>query len=197
MLSANIGSIIVNPWWTLPPTVLREGEGKRYAAARGFVYVTIGGKPYVRQKPGPDNALGRMKIDMPNPYAIYLHDTPAKWGFAKAERALSHGCIRVQGHRDARGRAHPARHDRATRWPISPRTRCRSRRRVPVYIVYFTAAPDADGNVVTYGDPYDRDAELIAALDHDKSYKRRRFGCGGEAVFVNAEAKIHDERCSA
>ena len=171
MLSANIGSIIVNPWWTLPPTVLREGAGKHYAAARGFTYVTIGGKPYVRQKPGPDNALGRMKIDMPNPYAIYLHDTPAKWGFAKAERALSHGCIRVQGIATLAGELtqpdtiSDAMADLTTHTLPIQKT-------VPVYIVYFTAAPDADGDVVTYGDPYDRDAELIAALDHDKSYKR-------------------------
>ncbi|HEY0270422.1 MAG TPA: L,D-transpeptidase family protein, partial [Sphingomonas sp.] len=94
MLSATVGSIVVNPWWTLPPTVLREG--KRYSPARGYVYQTIGGKTYVRQKPGPMNALGRVKINMPNPYAIYLHDTPAKWAFAKTDRALSHGCIRVK-----------------------------------------------------------------------------------------------------
>ena len=94
LLSANVGSIVVNPWWTLPPTVLREG--KRYSPARGYVYQTIGGKTYVRQKPGPMNALGRVKINMPNPYAIYLHDTPSKWAFARTDRALSHGCIRVK-----------------------------------------------------------------------------------------------------
>jgi len=170
MLSASIGSVIVNPWWTLPPKVLAEGHGKRYAAARGFVYVTIGGKAYVRQKPGPDNALGRMKIDMPNPYAIYLHDTPAKWAFAKPERALSHGCIRVQGIATlADDLATPdavagAMTDLTTHTlPIA--------KGVPVYIVYFTAAPDADGMVVTYGDPYDRDEELVAALDH-RRFKR-------------------------
>jgi murein L,D-transpeptidase YcbB/YkuD len=165
MLSATIGSVIVNPWWTLPPKVLAEGQGKRYAAARGFVYVTIGGKAYVRQKPGPDNALGRMKIDMPNAYAIYLHDTPAKWAFGKPERALSHGCIRVQdisalaGDLTTPATVADAMTDLTTHTLQTPK-------RVPVYIVYFTAAPDADGKVVTYGDPYDRDAQLVAALDH-------------------------------
>ncbi len=171
MLSANIGSVIVNPWWTLPPKVLAEGHGKRYAAGRGFVYVTIGGKAYVRQKPGPDNALGRMKIDMPNAYAIYLHDTPAKWAFAKPERALSHGCIRVQnisalaGDLTQPATIAGAMGDLVTHTLPMPRS-------VPVYIVYFTAAPDADGKVVTYGDPYDRDDQLIAALDHDRGYRR-------------------------
>ena len=170
MLSADIGSVIVNPWWTLPPKVLAEGQGKRYAAARGFVYVTIGGKAYVRQKPGPDNALGRMKIDMPNAYAIYLHDTPAKWAFGKSERALSHGCIRVQGISTLAGdltapdTVASALTDLTTHTLSMPK-------RVPVYIVYFTAAPDAHGTVVTYGDPYDRDAELVAALDH-RRYRR-------------------------
>ncbi len=170
MLSATIGSVIVNPWWTLPPKVLAEGQGKRYAAARGFVYVTIGGKAYVRQRPGPDNALGRMKIDMPNAYAIYLHDTPAKWAFARSQRALSHGCIRVQdiaglaGDLTAPATIGSALTDFTTHTlPIA--------RSVPVYIVYFTAAPDADGHVVIYGDPYDRDDELVAALDH-KRFRR-------------------------
>jgi murein L,D-transpeptidase YcbB/YkuD len=175
MLSATIGSVIVNPWWTLPPKVLAEGQGKRYAAARGFVYATIGGKAYVRQKPGPDNALGRMKIDMPNPYAIYLHDTPAKWAFGKPERALSHGCIRVQGIATLAGdlTAPDTVADAMTN--LTTHT-LQTPKRVPVYIVYFTAAPDAGGKVVLYGDPYDRDPELVAALDH------RRFRRADPAV---------------
>jgi murein L,D-transpeptidase YcbB/YkuD len=163
MLSADIGSIIVNPWWTLPPTVLKEGHGRAYPASRGYVYQTIGGRTYVRQRPGPNNALGRMKIDMPNPYAIYLHDTPAKWGFARPERALSHGCIRVKditalaariGDAEAIGKALDGTVMHSFKMP----------RRMPVYIAYFTAAPDSEGQVVLYGDPYDRDAMLVDAL---------------------------------
>ena len=169
MLSARIGSIIVNPWWTLPPTVL--AEGKRYSPARGFVTVTIGGKAYVRQKPGPDNALGRLKIDMPNPYAIYLHDTPAKWAFGKPERALSHGCIRVQGIAALAGELTRPDTIAGAMADLTTRT-LQMQTGIPVYIVYFTAAPDADGQVVTYGDPYDRDAQLIAALDGDRGYRR-------------------------
>jgi L,D-transpeptidase YcbB len=161
-LSANVGHIIVNPWWTLPPTVLREG--KKYSPAKGYVWQKIGGKMFIRQKPGPMNALGRMKIDMPNPWAIYLHDTPAKSGFAQPMRALSHGCIRVQNIPSLAAELHdPA--------PIEAALQTYTMKSlpmdaaVPVYIVYFTAAPNADGEVVTYGDPYDRDARMIAALD--------------------------------
>lgn len=161
-LSAPVGHIIVNPWWTLPPTVLREG--KKYSPAKGYVWQKIGGRMFVRQKPGPMNALGRMKIDMPNPWAIYLHDTPAKSGFAQPMRALSHGCIRVQNIPLLAAKLH----DPAPIEAALQTTTMKSlpmERTVPVYIVYFTAAPDAGGKVVTYGDPYDRDGRMIAALD--------------------------------
>ena len=161
-LSADVGHIIVNPWWTLPPTVLREG--KKYSPARGYVYQTIHGKTYVRQKPGPMNALGRMKIDMPNPWAIYLHDTPAKSGFAQPMRALSHGCIRVQNIPSLAAELHDPAPIEAALETYTMKSLPMDKA-VPVYIVYFTAAPDANGKVVTYGDPYDRDARMIAALD--------------------------------
>lgn len=161
-LSADVGRIIVNPWWTLPPSVLREG--KKYSPARGYVWQKIGGRMVIRQKPGPMNALGRMKIDMPNPWAIYLHDTPAKSGFAQPMRALSHGCIRVQNIPSLASKIHdPAAIDAALETYTMKSLPVQAT--IPVYIVYFTAAPDADGKVVTYGDPYDRDARMIAALD--------------------------------
>lgn len=162
MLSANVGHIIVNPWWTLPPTVLREG--KKYSPARGYVWQKIGGKMFIRQRPGPMNALGRMKIDMPNPWAIYLHDTPAKSAFAQPMRALSHGCIRVQNIPSLAAELHdPAPIEAALQTYTMKSLPMQAA--VPVYIVYFTAAPDADGKVVTLGDPYDRDGRMIAALD--------------------------------
>ena len=77
-------SVVLNPWWTPPKSIKVSGKG----------FVRTGGA--LRQPPGPRNALGRVKIDLPNPHAIYLHDTPAKQYFAKASRAYSHGCIRVQ-----------------------------------------------------------------------------------------------------
>jgi murein L,D-transpeptidase YcbB/YkuD len=161
-LSADVGRIIVNPWWTLPPSVLREG--KTYSPAKGYVWQKIGGKTFIRQKPGPMNALGRMKIDMPNAWAIYLHDTPAKSGFAQPMRALSHGCIRVQNIPSLASELYdPAAIDTALETTTMKSLPMQTK--VPVYIVYFTAAPNDDGKVVTYGDPYDRDARMIAALD--------------------------------
>ena len=59
-----------------------------------------GGYISVRQPPGPRNALGRLKIEMPNEHAIYLHDTPSQALFGRPVRAFSHGCIRTQNVRD-------------------------------------------------------------------------------------------------
>lgn len=158
---AYAGSIVVNPWWTLPPTVL--AEGKRYSAAKGYVYSRAGGRTIVRQKPGPQNALGRMKIDMPNEYAIYLHDTPAKAAFAKQDRALSHGCIRVK---DIQGLADELYESSGVETALAgdATQTLQLQKSVPVYIVYFTAGV-RDGSVVTYADPYGRDAAVNAALD--------------------------------
>lgn len=162
MISTTANAIIVNPWWTLPPAVLSEGG--RYPAARGFVKKRVGDRLVIRQRPGPQNALGRMKFDMANPYAIYLHDTPAKSAFARPMRALSHGCIRVK---DIAGLADQIGDGLAVDTALdgTATETVPLERGVPVYIVYFTAAPADDGRVVTYGDPYQRDGQLLAALD--------------------------------
>lgn len=152
-------SIVLNPWWT-PPASIKVSAGKP-----GFV--NEGGT--LRQRPGPGNALGRIKIDLPNPHAIYLHDTPAKAYFAKPTRAYSHGCIRVQdidrlatelvaldqGNADAVARG--------LKTYATQRVKLRQSR--PVWLVYFTAEVGADGQLQKLDDPYGRDARLIAKLD--------------------------------
>ena len=66
------------------------------ARAQGYTWTGSGKTLSVVQKPGPNNALGVMKMEMLNPHAIYLHDTPSKGAFAAAARAFSHGCIRTE-----------------------------------------------------------------------------------------------------
>ncbi|SMF73414.1 L,D-transpeptidase family protein [Allosphingosinicella indica] len=154
-------SVVVNPWWNVPQSIARTLTP---SAAKGYV---VSGKS-IRQKPGPSNALGKVKIDMPNPHAIYLHDTPAKALFAKESRALSHGCIRVKdidklaeelvALDSGDGRALESALAGAT-----TRTVALGRAR-PVYLVYFTAEAGADGKLVSYEDPYGRDAGLAKKL---------------------------------
>lgn len=164
-LSATATGVIFNPWWEVPASISDEVRGKK-----GYVTVKDGDKVRYRQPPGPANSLGRMKVVMPNNYAIYLHDTPAKTLFKKDARAFSHGCIRTQ---DALGFArllldNPEWDEAAIREQIASgkTVEADATTPTPVYITYFTAAAIADnGGVLTYKDVYGRDGAVIAALD--------------------------------
>jgi len=167
-LSATITAITINPWWNVPQSIIRENGGSfggGYQVTRG-----AGGGMTVRQPPGPRNALGRVKVEMQNEHAIYLHDTPAQALFARAVRAFSHGCIRTQYVRDFAAvlLAPTGQWSRATIDQTVERGRTVSARLatpVPVYIAYFTAAATNDGDIVTYADIYGRDAPIRQALN--------------------------------
>lgn len=158
--STEVTGVNLNPWWYIPQSIVRESVGRLVrtnpAEARRRGYVVSGGS--YRQRPGPGNALGRMKLVMPNSHAIYLHDTPARHLFDETERAFSHGCIRVQ---DAMGFA--ARLAGMTRAEIEAmaadgRTQTVSLAEpVPVHITYFTAVPGDAGELSYLNDIYGRD----------------------------------------
>jgi murein L,D-transpeptidase YcbB/YkuD len=121
-----------------------------------------------RQPPGPGNALGRVKLVMGNPHAIYLHDTNAKNLFNKQARAYSHGCIRTE---DAVGFAETLLegtewdHARVSQTVASGKSvQANLASPVPVYIVYFTVAATSDGPPMSYSDMYGRDGKVLAAL---------------------------------
>ena len=163
-LSAVITGAIFNPWWEVPQSIAPEVRGKK-----GYVTVKLpeGGVRY-RQPPGPANALGRVKLVMGNPYAIYLHDTNAKNLFNRQARAFSHGCIRTE---DAVGFAQTLLE--GTEWNrpkidqilgTGKATQANLAAPVPVYIVYFTVAATSDGPPMSYADMYGRDGKVLAAL---------------------------------
>ncbi|NIJ06422.1 murein L,D-transpeptidase YcbB/YkuD [Sphingomonas vulcanisoli] len=159
-------SLVVNPWWNVPQSIIRK-ENMRPGKA-GFVYASANGQASFRQPPGPRNALGKIKFNLINDQAIYLHDTPAKAGFARDQRDLSHGCVRVK---DIAGLASELMRDGGDDGELqdalgqSKTATVMLPKRWPVYLVYFTMDRGDDGDLVTYGDPYDRDAKLIAQLD--------------------------------
>lgn len=167
VFSAAITGVILNPWWTVPASIVREMRG-RFPASKG--YVRSGGQ--IRQKPGPNNALGEMKLDMPNPYTVYMHDTPAKQLFERDERAFSHGCIRVG---DALGLATTLLERLKTREEVDAivatrrTTTIELQRRLPVYIAYFTAGTDDEGALTFYSDIYGRDGRVGHAADPDRA----------------------------
>jgi murein L,D-transpeptidase YcbB/YkuD len=164
-LNALITGAILNPWWEVPTSISHEVAGKP-----GYVSVPNGDGVRWRQPPGPRNALGRMKLVMGNPYAIYLHDTNAKHLFDKQARAYSHGCIRTE---DAVGFAETLL--QGTEWDhekiygtiaSGKSVQANLATPIPVYIVYFTiaATPDKPG-YFNYSDMYGRDKPAIAVMD--------------------------------
>jgi murein L,D-transpeptidase YcbB/YkuD len=166
-LSATITGAIFNPWWEVPKSIEPEVRGKK-----GYVPVkdpATGKIVRWRQPPGPSNALGRMKLVMGNPHAIYLHDTNARNLFNRQARAFSHGCIRTE---DAVGFA--ATLLEGTEWTKAKidatvasgkATQANLAAPVPVYIVYFTVAATSDGPPMSYADMYGRDGKVQAALN--------------------------------
>jgi len=144
-------------------------QGSTVLAPTAAAIAAIGRSVRVRQKPGPDNALGAVKFMLPNPYAIYLHDTNSRGRFAAERRDFSHGCIRVS---DARGLAeHALRHQAA--WPRARIEEAMNAERplqvqlerpIPVLILYVTAVADEGGRLHLYPDLYGLDRELTKLL---------------------------------
>jgi len=119
----------------------------------------------VRQPPGRGNALGRLKIDFPNKHAIYMHDTNQKHLFAREQRALSHGCVRLERPNEMAAALLGTRLVDVERKIATGDTRTeRVTGDVPVYLAYFTAWPDAEGKVHYYKDVYGRDTYLAQAI---------------------------------
>ncbi len=164
-LSATAVAVTMNPWWTVPQSIVRTMRG-----FGGYQVSNGNGYRIVRQPPGPRNALGRIKIEMPNEHAIYLHDTPSQNLFNQTRRAYSHGCIRTHNVRQFAETllAPTGEWDRSkidTTISAGKTVQARLSRPVPVYIAYFTAAASADGNIVSYGDIYGRDGRVRQALN--------------------------------
>lgn len=164
IFSAQVTGVILNPWWDIPPDIARENiaglvrNHPGVALAKG--YVLTGGR--YRQRPGPANALGRMKLVMPNPFGVYLHDTPEQALFSNDVRAFSHGCVRVG---DALGLAATLlfsdREEGRARLETSVATGQTQTLAlpapIPVYVAYFTAEPDGLGGIRYLPDIYHRD----------------------------------------
>jgi murein L,D-transpeptidase YcbB/YkuD len=123
----------------------------------------------IRQKPGPENSLGLIKFESPNPFGVYMHGTPATVLFSRSRRDFSHGCIRVEDPvalaawvlRDTPGwdveHIHAAMDGEET-------IRVNLKKSIPVLIVYSTAIGTEEGEVHFFEDIYGHDAALEEAL---------------------------------
>ena len=165
VFSTRVTGVNYNPWWNIPKSIVAESVGaltrKNPAEAKRRGYVWADGQ--FRQRPGRTNALGLMKLVMPNDYTIYLHDTPEQASFKKPARAFSHGCIRVG---DALAFASTLLTGTADQKQIdtvlaSGKTTTLSLAEpLPVYITYFTADVADRGVVRFHADTYGRDAAI-------------------------------------
>lgn len=188
VFSATMSYLVFNPTWTVPPTILRGDilpalrRDPAYLASRSIDLVDDSGMsvdpatvdwssqsafPFrFVQRPGPNNALGRVKFMFPNEHFVYLHDTPSRDLFERESRAFSSGCIRIE---------HPlelARLLLGEDWsPERIEALLASGRTetvfledpIPVFLLYWTAEVDA-GRVVFRPDVYARDAAVREAL---------------------------------
>lgn len=183
--STAVTGVIINPWWEVPKSIVAEGIGSLLiknparAKARGYVRVKAeGGGTRVRQAPGLLNALGQIKLVMPNPYTVYLHDTPSIALFDEMARAFSHGCMRVDKPFDLATAllAETPGWDRAridAALASGKTIKADLATPVPIYVVYFTARAAVDGSIVRYADVYGRDSVVEAALtDHEPAASR-------------------------
>lgn len=157
--------LVLNPSWTVPPTILRKdflpkmATDPDYAARRGIEVIRRGNNITLRQPPGPTNALGNIKFMFPNDHAVYLHDTPNRNLFGSARRAYSSGCVRVE---------RPLRlaelilsgeqgnwSEQRLRGLIGAGERTiRLSRRLPIHMVYMTHVVDAGGELRVHEDIY-------------------------------------------
>lgn len=172
-LLATIEAVTINPAWHVPSSIarneivplLRRDPG--YLARNGFFWRGEGTSRQLVQAPGADNALGRIKLEMPNRFSVYLHDTPARALFQQYERARSHGCVRLELPRELAeellGADWP--HDRIEQAVAAGTTqRVTLPEPVPVFLAYWTAFVDEDSTVNFRKDIYGRDRRVIEAL---------------------------------
>jgi L,D-transpeptidase YcbB len=195
--------IVLRPYWNVPSGILRRTtipavkRDRNYVARQNFEITTLAGKLVtsgnvsdevlaqlqagklaIRQKPGPNNALGLVKLMFPNEHAVYLHSTPATELFLKSRRDFSAGCIRVE--KPAELTAWVLRNnpgwtlDRVRQAMQSGKDNVTVTlaRPVPVFIVYGTAIAYED-EVHFYDDIYGHDRRLAAALARGYPYPRR------------------------
>jgi L,D-transpeptidase YcbB len=193
---STITYVVFNPTWTIPPGILVKDklpELKRNPGALKRMNIRVldrSGRevnpysinwasygpsrlpPYqFVQDPGPNNALGLVKIMFPNPYLVYLHDSPAKSLYEQDQRAFSSGCIRVQRPFELTELVlnDPQWNQQAIQDVLATKqTRTVNLKQpIPVLILYWTAQPRADGQVNFRNDIYGRDAATLAALNSD------------------------------
>ena len=194
VFKAMLQYIVVNPYWVVPPGILKKEilpkikKDPSYLEKNNMEVVDLKGRkinsysinwkkinpkrfPYIiRQKPGPQNALGRIKFIFPNKHFVFLHDTPAKNLFSKTIRAFSHGCIRVEKPLELAELLFK----NSKKWNIEKIKKAISSNKnqiihleeeLPIYILYWTVVQNEDKTITFLPDIYNRDKKILLGLD--------------------------------
>jgi murein L,D-transpeptidase YcbB/YkuD len=190
VFTAQMRYIVFSPYWNVPNSIVRNElipiirRNPTYLTQKNMEVLTPSGQvlnpanlswspksfPYlIRQKPGEDNALGLVKFMFPNPYSVYLHDTPSKSLFERDDRAFSHGCIRLQNPFKFaqillldRPEWNAENIQKAMGQPKEQIVNLQ--REIPVVILYLTFWVDSKGIGQFRPDIYERDREVLMAL---------------------------------
>jgi murein L,D-transpeptidase YcbB/YkuD len=190
IFSAPMSYIVFSPFWNIPNSIARNEiipairKNPNYLSQKNMEVVTFSGQPVdpgsvnwsaktfpymIRQRPGGSNSLGLVKFMFPNKYSVYIHDTPSRSLFEREDRALSHGCIRLQN---------PAEFAKIllsempgwTEERIQEAMNRKSElivnlnRKIPVVLVYLTFWADSRGQANFRQDVYNRDEEILTLL---------------------------------
>lgn len=171
IFAGKIKYVVFSPYWNVPKSILQKevlpgiSRNKNYLEKQNMEWFDGN----VRQKPGPNNSLGLVKFLFPNSFDIYLHDSPAKSLFNETSRAYSHGCIRLS---DAEKMAnYLLKNDTAwtsqkinTAMHLGKEQTVTVKKTESVFIVYFTAWVNAQGQLNFRKDLYQRDKRLASML---------------------------------
>ncbi len=171
MFNGDLNQVIFAPYWNIPASIIKGeiepaiARNPNYLANKNMEYNGSG----IRQRPGPGNALGKVKFIFPNSFNMYFHDTPSKSLFGRDKRAFSHGCIRLaepQKMAEWLLRNDPA-------WPTDKIVEAMNKTTekgvklkdpVPVFIIYYTAWVDGNGELNFRDDVYKHDSDIMKKM---------------------------------
>jgi L,D-transpeptidase YcbB len=191
-----VNSFIIYPYWHVPKSILKEilpsvQADTNYLRKHNYQVIDSKGKvirnsliewkkytpedfPYVlRQREGSENTMGVIKFVFPNNYGVYLHDTNARRLFSKSDRALSHGCIRVQKAVDLAkylakdDDTYVDAADLEQYLLVQKRLEVKVVRPIPVHLNYFTVQSEGD-SVKFFNDLYKKDRAMIDSINRVK-----------------------------
>ncbi|MBC8999372.1 L,D-transpeptidase family protein [Pseudomonas sp. N40(2020)] len=187
LLKSRVTRLTLNPTWTVPPTIWKEDKlpeirkDQTFLSRQNLQVLDANGQPLaaadidwdnpgnilLRQDAGPRNPLGQMVIRFPNPFSVYLHDTPSKALFDKGPRAFSSGCVRVEHPMQLRDLLLTPAEKARTETLLATGTthEFRLSAPVPILMTYWTAQVDNAGHVRYAPDIYSRDNALLVGLD--------------------------------